>query len=124
MQTVEQVRQQGYSVEAAPRAVGCTQVQGPHPFWFFNPRFVDDAAGLADSLREASSLGDGQYGFLMAGQYADKDVVPFVLLTEAQAQQVREAHATYCQAKAERDAALARVATTGEALAALMNSFL
>lgn len=124
MQTVSQLKQLGFSIGPSPRAIDCTEVRASTAFHFFNPRFVDDAAQLVDSLREAAILEDGQYGVIIAGKFGDADPLPFVLLDAAQVEAVRAAHVSYTQAKAERDEATRRVGEAGTALAALLNNLM
>lgn len=122
MQTVAQLKQNGYSVGPAPRAVGCTEVQSAEVFYFFNPRFLDDASLVADNLHAAAQLEDGRYGVIIAGTFADADEFPFVLLSIAQEAEVRAAHVAFTQARAQRDEATRRVGEAGTALAGLLNA--
>lgn len=122
MQSISELKKRGFAVRPAADAIGCTEVRFSAEFHYFNPKWLDDAANLAGSLNAADGVGEGQYRIIVAGTYADSDAFPFVLMSTAQVEEVRNAHSMYEEAKEQRDAATKRVGEAGAVLAGLLET--
>lgn len=96
MNTVQQLQAAGYQVGAAPDAASCTEVVSSQPFWFYNPRFHQDRASVAQGMQPAAPHGSG-FRLLAAGVFAGSDTFPFVLVSQAVKEQLAAAQARYLQ---------------------------
>lgn len=97
MQTIRELKQRGFTVQAS-NASGCTEVRFDAKFHFFNPKFLDGALHLVDSLKNSAKLNADQHCIIVAGTFADADEFPLVLLDMAQVAEIKEAHAQHAAA--------------------------
>lgn len=85
MNTVNELKIKGFTVQASNDAVDCTEVVSPRGFAYFNPRFMDKVEQLGEQLKVASQTKTGEYRLLVAGIYEGNDDFPFAVLSLAEA---------------------------------------
>ena len=105
MRSINELKRLGFTANPTANASGCTDIGFNAEFHYFNPKFLDDASKLVSSLKAADALDDGLYGIIVAGLYADSDVLPFVLLSADQVECIKSAHAQFEKAQIRRKAA-------------------
>ncbi len=99
MRTVEALKAAGFGFRACPDAVGVTEISSDTPFWYYNTNFYESMADVHEHLEPAKMGGDGKFVLLLAGEYADDEVLPYNLLDSERKTLLEGARARYASAK-------------------------
>ncbi len=81
MNTVNDLRKRGFTVTSKKQ--GITEVYRDQKFYYFNPRFCEDASAVVNSIGNMQ-YPDGATNIVVAGQFADDAEFPFVMVEESQ----------------------------------------
>jgi hypothetical protein len=105
MKSVKELRSQGFTVQPAVDAVGCTEVSSNSVFFYYNPYFAKSPAEVVIALKQADQV-DGRYRIIIAGNCpADGGDIPFAIVDEQLRQQAESLYNEHARARdAARDA--------------------
>lgn len=106
MKSVKALRSQGFTVQPAVDAVGCTEVSSSSLFFYYNPYFAYEPAEVFTALKQANQVND-RYRIIIAGNCPAEDGdIPFVIVDahlHQQAEALYNEHARICAAAHEAE---------------------
>jgi hypothetical protein len=105
MKSVKTLRSQGFAVQTAVNAVGCTEVSSKSIFFYYNPYFAKSPDEVFTALKQAPQV-DGRYRLIIAGNCPEDDGdIPFAIVDDQLRQQAESLYNEYSRARdAARDA--------------------
>lgn len=124
MPTVNSIRAAGFTVQPAKSAITCTEIISKNPFFYFNNNFCRTLVQMEEGLLPGRAE-DENFVLLFAGAYDGDDRVPFTLLTEEQAQSLKNLLAEHRDVKSKTEKLMADMnKKLSEAEASLMSALM
>ena len=118
--TVGLLKQRGFKVTTTTDAIGCTEIRSTDQFSYYNPTFLEDAVDIVEAMKQADSMGSGEFGIIVAGVFSDSDVFPLKIVTSKEAGEILQSYTEYVQAQKVRDNANVAVNHKGNSLRVLV----
>ena len=107
MRTVNQLKDDGFTVQPATEALDCTEIVSSELFWYYNPKFHNSMQEVEDHLKEASYSGDDlKYRLTVSGQHLGDNPFPLKIIDWINRQKMIEAMASFSRHKKAMDQAV------------------